>query len=216
MKLYGHLISPYVARVVFMAELKGISLDLQPIPGGALKSAEFLALNPIGKIPALSVGDQCLAESMIIMDYLEEAYPTPALLPVDALSRATARLLARIVDLYVMGAARPLFAAIDPTKRNEVELAAGKDAYLTALGQLEHFMGKGPCAIDEKLGYADCAILPCLQLMSIIVARFDIADPYAKLPKLAAWWQHMQSLPPAQRFIDRYETEVNNFFQGRR
>lgn len=216
MKLYGHLVSPYVARVSFAAGLKGVSLDPLPAPGGSLKSAEFLALNPIGKMPALSVGDECLAESTVIMDYLEDAYPSPALLPKDAMSRAKARLLGRIVDLYVMAATRPLFAGLDPTKRNEEELNAGKAAYLSALTQLEHFMDRGPCAIGTELGYADCAMLPCLQLMGIIANRHGIADPYDGLPKLTAWWQHMHTLTPARDFIDRYESAVNSFFQGQR
>lgn len=216
MKLYGSLVSPYVARIALVAELKGISLDLQPPPGGSLKSAEFLALNPIGKMPALSIGDECLAESMVIMDYLEDAYPVPPLLPADALSRAKARLLGRIVDLYVMSATRPLFAGLDPSKRNEEELKAGKEAYLKALAQLEHFMDQGPCAVGGNLGYADCAMLPCLQLMGIIAARHDIADPYAGLPKLSAWWQHMQTLPASRGFIERYQVAITDFFQGRR
>ena len=215
MKLYGHLVSPYVARVSFAAELKGIALDPQPAPGGNLKSSEFLALNPIGKMPVLSVGEQHLAESMVIMNYLEEAHPSPALLPADPLSRAKARLLAQIVDRYVMATTGPLFAGLDPAKRNEAELAAGKDAYLKALAHLEHFMGDGPCALDEELGYADCAILPCLQLMGIIVARHGITDPYNGLPKLSAWWRHMHSLPAARQFIDRYELAITSFFQGR-
>lgn len=216
MKLYGHLVSPYVARVVLTAELKGISLEPQALPGGDLKSPEFLALNPMGKMPALSIGEDCIAESMIIMDYLEEAYPTPALLPETALARAKARLLGRIVDLYVMAATRPLFAGFDPAKRNEAEVAAGKSAYLKALSQLEHFMDFGPFAVGKKLGYADCAMLPCLQLMGIIVNRYDIDDPYAGLPKLSAWWQHMQSTQPTQDFIERYQTAVFSFFASRR
>jgi glutathione S-transferase len=216
MKLYGHFVSPYVARVSFAAELKGISLEPQPLPGGNLKSPEFLALNPIGKMPALSIGDQCLAESMIIMDYLEDAYPTPALLPTEALPRAQSRLLGRIVDLYVMAATRPLFAALDPNQRNEAELTAGKESYLKALAQLEHFMGSGPCAVGSDLGYADCAMLPCLQLMNIIAARVDITDPYAGLPKLSTWWHHMHEQPKARDFIGRYEAAVAQFFQSRR
>lgn len=215
MKLYGFLVSPYVARVVFAAELKGIALSPEPPPGGSLKSTEFLALNPIGKMPTLSVGNACLAESMVIMDYLEDACPTPALLPDDALLRARARLLARIVDLYVMSATRPLFAGLDPAKRNEQEVNAGKETYLKALTQLEHFMGSGPGAVDTGIGYADCAMLPCLQLMGIIAARHGMAEPYASRPKLAAWWAHMQTNALTRPFIARYESAINAFFQNR-
>ena len=54
MKLYGSLVSPYVARVAFAARLKGLTL-IPELPPGGIKSAEFLHLNPIGKMPAMEV-----------------------------------------------------------------------------------------------------------------------------------------------------------------
>ena len=54
MKLYGALASPYVARVVMCARLKGIDLPLESAPGG-MGSDEYKQINPIGKIPSLAV-----------------------------------------------------------------------------------------------------------------------------------------------------------------
>lgn len=70
MKLYGSIASPYVARVVMYAKIKGIDLPAQETPGGSLKSPEYLKLNPIGKVPALEVNGQAFGESTIICDYL--------------------------------------------------------------------------------------------------------------------------------------------------
>jgi len=54
MKLYGGLASPYVARVVLFARLKGIALAPQ-MPAGGIKTPEYLAKNPMGKMPVLEV-----------------------------------------------------------------------------------------------------------------------------------------------------------------
>ena len=55
MKLYGAIASPYVARVVMLARLKGIDLPLERAPGGGLRSDEYRAFNPIGRMPSLEV-----------------------------------------------------------------------------------------------------------------------------------------------------------------
>jgi glutathione S-transferase len=67
MKLYGSLASPYVARVTMFGALKGVNLKVSEPIGGGIKSAEFLALSPIGKMPILDLGDgKVLAESEVI------------------------------------------------------------------------------------------------------------------------------------------------------
>ena len=65
MLLYGGLASPYVARVVLFARLKGI--DLKPVmPEAGIKSPQFLALNPIGRMPVLDVDGAVIPESEVI------------------------------------------------------------------------------------------------------------------------------------------------------
>lgn len=216
MKLYGHIVSPYVARVAFAARLKGLSLTPEPAPGGGIKSAEFLKLNPIGKMPAMEVDGHCIAESMVLLDYLEDAYPNPPLLPADALGRARARLLGRIVDLYVTASSRAFFVNMNPEKRNSEELEAGKAAYLKSLAQLEHFMGDGPYAVGNTLGYADIAILPCLQMMNLVAEPCGLTNAFNGLPKLTRWWAQMQSDPVAAGMVKEYATAFTGFMQSRR
>lgn len=215
MKLYGMLVSPYVARVAFAARLKGIALATEPPPGGGLKSAEFMALNPMGKIPALEIDGKIIPESMVILDYLEDAHPEPALLPRDAVGRAQARLLGRIVDLYVMANGGVFFRNMNPANRNEHEVEAGKEAFLKSIGHVEHFMGAGPYALGDRLGYGDVAILPCLVMMQNIVAKFGITDMYAGRPKLMRWWQQMQTDAATSDFVAEYQTAVTNFLTRR-
>ena len=79
MKLYGSIISPYVARVVYAARMKGLDLEAE-MPANGIKSPEYLQINPLGKMPTLDIGNQAIAESMVILDYLDDAYPQKPLL----------------------------------------------------------------------------------------------------------------------------------------
>jgi glutathione S-transferase len=216
MKLYGMLVSPYVARVVLAARAKGLSLEPSPPPGGGIKSPEYLALNPIGKMPTLEDRGLALAESTVCMEYVDEANPQNPLMPADPMQRARARLLGRIVDLYVMAQGGVFFRNMNPAQRNEADVAAAKQALHKALSDLQHFMGDGPYAIGGKLGFADCALLPTLLMTSGIVAGFGTANMYEGLPKLTRWWQQMQSDPVTAPFIKEYQAAMAAFMASRR
>ena len=59
MKLYGSIISPYVARVVYAARMKGLDLEAE-MPANGIKSPEYLQINPLGKMPALDIGNKAI------------------------------------------------------------------------------------------------------------------------------------------------------------
>ena len=84
MKLYGALASPYVARAVLFARLKGMELEMSQPPGGRPGTPEYKAFSPIGKIPSLEVDGQCIPESETICEYLEDAFPESPAMPADA------------------------------------------------------------------------------------------------------------------------------------
>lgn len=216
MKLYGSLVSPYVARIVLAARAKGLALAPEAPPGGGIKSAEFLALNPMGKMPVFEDGGTHLAESGVILEYLDEAYPQNPLMPKAPLDRARVRLLGRIVDLYVATQSGPFFRNMNPANRNEAEVEAGKKALAKSLADLEHFTSTGPYAVGGALTLADCTMLPSLLMTSGIVAGFGVTDLFQSLPKLSAWWQRMQSDPLTGPFCTEYRAAMQAFFASRR
>ena len=121
MQLYGFLASPYVARTLLASRWKGCGLELTPPHGGNLKSAGYLAINPLGKMPALEDGGRCLAESTVICEYIDETQPGRKLLPEAAMDRAQARLVARMIDIYVVPNVGGLFRNANPATRNDLE-----------------------------------------------------------------------------------------------
>ena len=99
MKLYNFFRSGTSHRLRIALNLKGIATDYVAVDLRVeehLKDA-FKSVNPQQLVPALDTGDQVLIQSPAIIEWLEETYPTPALLPSDASDRAHVRALAAIV-----------------------------------------------------------------------------------------------------------------------
>lgn len=98
MQLYSYFRSSAAFRVRIALELKGLSFDIVPVhllkDGGQQRTPEYLARNPDGLVPLLVDGDHVLNQSLAIIEYLDETYPQPSLLPGDAAQRAHIRALA--------------------------------------------------------------------------------------------------------------------------
>lgn len=100
MKLYTYWRSSAAYRVRIALGLKGIDCELVPVDlrAGAQRSAEYTTRNPQGLVPLLELDDgRRIGQSLAILEYLEETYPQPALLPGEAFARARVRQLALIV-----------------------------------------------------------------------------------------------------------------------
>ena len=99
MKLYNFFRSGTSHRLRIALNLKGLSYDYVAVDlrNEEHLGAAFKAINPQGLVPALVVDDLVLVQSPAIIEWLEERYPTPALLPADPEKRARVRALAAIV-----------------------------------------------------------------------------------------------------------------------
>ena len=99
MRLYTYFRSSAAFRVRIALNLKGLTYDSQfvHLARGEHRQADYGALNPQGLIPALVDDGSLLTQSLAIIEYLEEKYPTPALLPKDLVGRARVRSLALLI-----------------------------------------------------------------------------------------------------------------------
>ena len=99
MKLYNFFRSGSSHRLRIALNLKGLEVEYVPINLRTEQhlGAEFKALNPQGLVPALVDGGRVLIQSPAIIEWLEERYPAPTLLPADAEARARVRAFAAIV-----------------------------------------------------------------------------------------------------------------------
>lgn len=215
MKLYGFLASPYVARTLLVSRWKGCGLELTPPHGGNIKSPEYLAVNPLGKMPALEDKGRCLAESTVICEYIDDVQPGRKLMPEGAMDRAQARLVARLVDVYVVPNAGVLFRNANPAKRNDAEVAAGVATLRKSLADLEKFIGAGPWANGASPGFADAVMAPTFWMLFLLLSTLGIDDLFAGLPKLARWWQAAEADPVSGPLRQDYDAAFKAFLASR-
>ena len=99
MKLYNYFRSSASFRVRIALNLKGLSYDYVPvhIAKGEHKKDDFAALSMDKLVPVLEIDGQRLSQSMAIIEYLDEKFPGPKLVPEDALARAQVRALAQSI-----------------------------------------------------------------------------------------------------------------------
>jgi maleylacetoacetate isomerase/maleylpyruvate isomerase len=93
MKLHGYYRSSTSYRLRIALELKGIAYDSVPVNlrDGEQKERAFTSRNPFGSVPMLEAGGRDRAQSMALIEWLDEAYPDHPLLPADIEDRYTAR-----------------------------------------------------------------------------------------------------------------------------
>jgi glutathione S-transferase len=213
MKLYGGLASPYVARVVLFARLKGLAL-VPEMPAGGIKTPEYLARNPMGKMPVLEVDGTAIPESEVICEYLEDLHPGTGGLPGTAAERARARLISRIHDVYLSSAVTTLFRNLNPAKRDEAAVASAKASAETGFGYLEHFVAASPYAAGSQPSLADCALLPSIMILrKTAFPAYGLADPTAGSGALGRWWSACEADATIAPFIKEYSVAVDAFLK---
>lgn len=112
--LYSYFRSSASWRVRIVLGWKSVSAQIVPIhllrDGGQQHSPDYLAVNPQGLVPCLTVQDQTIAQSVAICEYLEECHPQPPLLPASALERARVRALVQTIacDIHPLNNLRVL------------------------------------------------------------------------------------------------------------
>lgn len=220
MKLYGALASPYVARVILFAQIKGIDLEQADMPGGRPSAPEYKAFTPIGKIPSLNVDGKCIPESEVICEFLEDSYLEKSGLPDDAFGRAQSRTISRIVDLYLAPISSILARQVNPEKRDAAIVAENSEALTKVWSYLEHFLGDGPFAVGDEPTLGDCALGPHMAMFKVLV--FDnfpeIPDPTTQGGRLQEWWEAMQGNDTCRPLLDDYSIAFDKmmaYFRGK-
>ena len=85
-------------RVRIALALKGLKFERKFFRFDEPVRASYLEINPLGQVPAIEINGDVLTQSLAIIEYLEEKYPQPKLLPTDLKKRAKSRQIAEIVN----------------------------------------------------------------------------------------------------------------------
>jgi maleylacetoacetate isomerase len=197
MKLYGYFRSSAAFRVRIALNLKKLDYETAAIHlrRNDQTKPDYLAVNPQGLVPTLDDGGRTLIQSLAIIEYLDEVYPDPPLLPKDPAERARVRALAEIVacDIHPINNLRVLRYLTHSLGQDEAAIAnwynhwidAGFQAFerlLVADARTARF-----CHGDRP-GLADIALVP--QVVNSERYRLDLA-PY---PTIARIYQDCMAL----------------------
>jgi len=164
--LYDHPLSPYAQKVKIALREKGVAFEAV-LPGGlgaGGAQGAFLAANPRAEVPTLVDGDLGVFDSTIILEYVEDRWPEPALLPATPAERARVRMLEEVMDTHVEAINWGL-SEIRWFRRATGEAATAIQARAAeqtqgAFAWLERQLGARPWFNGETFGWGDLAVVP--------------------------------------------------------
>lgn len=192
--LYSYWRSSAAYRVRIGLNLKGLAYETRPVhlvrDGGEQHAEDYRALNPQELVPMLVDGERRITQSLAILEYVDEVFPKPALLPADARGRARVRALAMLVacDIHPLNNLRVL----QYLKRENALEQQAIDAWVL------HWMHEGFAAMEAMLAdapgtgafchgetptIADCCLVP--QLYNARRFGLDLS-PYPTLVRIDA------------------------------
>jgi glutathione S-transferase len=217
MKLYNMNLSNFATKSRIVVYEKGVNIELAPIPGGDNKSAEYLKINPFGKVPCLDADGVIIPESEIINEYLDEKFPNPPLMPKSPEARAKVRTFTRMHDLYIDPPLRTLFGHLNPKSRDDKVVTEKLTELQARLDQLEGMLPPaGNFATGPEFTLADCALAPTTFFLVNMLPGFGAKSALDGRPKYAAWWGKVQERPSIKRALAEMTEALKAFMGGGR
>jgi maleylacetoacetate isomerase/maleylpyruvate isomerase len=198
MKLYTFFRSSAAFRARIALNLKGIRYESLPkvFAKNEHRTADYLAVNPQGLIPALETDGVVLSQSLAIIEYLNDTHPTPPFLPSDPLGRARVRSLALAIacDIHPLNNLRVLNYLRSELKQDEATVNTwyrhwiaegfqGLEAHAREYSTSQRFF------YEDSVSIADICLVP--QMFN--ARRFEV--DLTPFPTLVAISTHLESLP---------------------
>ena len=193
--LCGFSASNYYNKVKLALLEKGVPFQEQL----AWVGQTDLTASPLGKVTYLLTPEGPLCESAVIADYIEAAYPTPALVPAQAFAAAKVRELITFMELHLELVARNLYpqaffgGTVSEAAREKVGIQLEKN--IAAFAKLASF---APYVAGDSFSMADCAAIVHLPLVSSATKAIYGRDYLAELP-VRDYLARMAERPHVQR-----------------
>ncbi|KAG5236458.1 glutathione S-transferase [Salix suchowensis] len=207
-KLYGFWPSPLSQRIIWALKVKGV--DYEYIEEDlSNKSESLLKYNPVHKkIPVLVHGDKPIAESLVILEYIEETWPENPLLPKDPYERAMARFWIQYgvdtvrVSILLHAAALGAFyhGSGEELEKAATELLEGlKILEEQGLGDKKFFGGESMNLVDISYGALGYLLAAVEEVKGV-----KVLEP-STLPRLHAWARNLDELPVVKENMPAYD-----------
>ena len=200
--LCGFALSNYYNKVKLVLLEKGLAFDEEVLNFELLKGDAARAASPIGKVPFLKTPQGALCESAVIVEYLEQLSPTPALMPAEPWAAAKVREMTQFLELHIELVAREIygeafFGAPPSSDAHKARVRKLLVRNIPAYRQLARFT---PYAAGERFTIADCAAfvhLPVVALATKLVYGEDLVVAHGIDWK--AYVRRIAERPSAQR-----------------
>ena len=207
MKLFTGPLSLFARKVEIALLEKGrpferVIVPFSQVKGYNPKHPEVLAANPKGQVPVLVDGDLAVFDSTVIFEYLEDAYPKPALYPRDAAGRARCRLLDLFADEIMLLPIRALMHRNTPGERDPERWRSNEGRAKEAEAELDrHFAD-----LETKLGKQQylCGAFGAadISVFMMVFWTLRLGGPgLERHPNLAGWYQRLLRRPPFARVV---------------
>lgn len=164
--LYEHPLSPYAQKVKISAREKGIDLDLKTPDGVGVGTAqgEFVKANPRAEVPALIDDGFSVFDSTIILEYLEDKVPSPAMLPASPAERARVRMIEEVCDTHYEAINWGLgeiawFGRARGARADEIR-ARGREQTMKIQSWLTKQLGTADWFNGKSFGWGDLSVVP--------------------------------------------------------
>jgi len=193
--LYEHPLSPYAQKVKIALAEKGIAFECRLPDFMSGQDPDFAAANPRLEVPALVDGDTRVFDSTIILEYIEDRWPKPPLLPASPAERARVRMLEELCDTYyeaITWAAMEIRVFRRATgELAERLLARGAEQATGVNRYLERQLGERPCFNGAAFGWGDVSVVP------FVHGAATVGTPPPAGSRLAAWLDRIRERPSA-------------------
>jgi len=156
MTLFSDPMCQYSHRVRIVLAEKGVTVDIEDIDPKSV-TEEILEANPYGTLPTLVDRDLALYESNVVMEYLDERFPHPPLLPVYPVARAESRLWIYRIERDWCVLIDQIKASPD-SKKADAARKEFRESFVTIAGIFEEM----PYFMSEEFTLVDCCLAPML------------------------------------------------------
>lgn len=205
--LHSGPLSLFSRKVEIALGEKGLAFERIMVPfnqttGYDPKHPEVVALNPKKQVPVLSDCGLVLYDSTLILDYLDEAYPEPPLLPESPVDRARCRLDELYADEIMFAALRPLMHRTAPPASDPIRRAAQEADALIAESRLaEHY-----AVLEERLAGRDFfgGLLSIADIALFMTVLFSLrlgGPPLDGFEGLADWYRRLKQRPAFAKVV---------------
>jgi len=202
--IYGPAYSTYARSVRLALEEKGASYQLKEVDllSDAQKSADHLARNPFGKVPAFSHGGFTLYETSAILRYIDDVFDGPSLQPSDAHQRARMNQVLSIIDSYAYASfitnifIPRVIVPMTGGTTDETAVQAEVPKAKTSVRALNELVGSNAYVAGDSLSIADLHLVPVYDYFS------QTPEGQALLPSapnLTRWWSSISTRPSVER-----------------